>query len=914
MKNNILGNLSLSLVACAVLAGCGSDDKDELPTVSVASAVELKESRSTTITATATDDDDTINYSWSQISGPTLTLTNTTTATVGITAPAVDADGAAVLRVTVTDRGEQTATADVTVNVANNVLPTVTASFNAAAEKSNVTLTAVAADEDGEIESYSWVQTAGTPVTLTGADTATLSFTAPSVTANTELAFSLTVTDDDEEASSVAGTVTVTPVMTTFSVTGTVAEPAFANAEVSGVLAGVTFTTTADANGVFSLPLQADDDETNLFANITARSVTSAGVEFYKFVPSLTADVAEPVAASIATKLSSAVAALFDMQPMAEGDDSPNQISINAVSTALYSLIIAANGGTAPADLDSFTLVEKSVSPDELIEAAAVVKLITQGGDFALPEGVSSVLELLSNTQAYNDYVAAAEVIDPGIITDTIEEIIADPELTPPVEESAIASTYYEVYPAASGFLSRGGNRFDFNQDGTGSETYGNGTSDFTWELVDGVIELTYSGESGNIGFPTAAVGVAGLTQEQVNLLNEAGYYQVEVTYTTTSSSMKRIVAGEKTDSYRITTVTTDTMTPITLPGGTVISPAPIVRENTSDQLLRNADKLADIKFVEADMAGVWVFEHYYYAGEPDLGYSNVFADMFTINADGTGSTFEAGKTFNWEVNDQGTFVATFEDESSVQVVKLDQLGTDVQVFSSSYSVEGDLIAAEADYAMELDGTDFADFDHTNPEDMYWQTTINQWGKDYWNGNVLLWDLNGFTSYFGWQFLEDNSGYQMGSFELAPPEFEPLFNSSLGWTKDEVTEDDGTTTTLVNINRFSCRDDQTKVCAQREWRLLKWVDGNIGSRMYVLELERRRFDSNSPWYILNGLGPRINMYEEISFDYWNETAVVEEAAVEATASAQSTFKAPKATKKPIVRTVLEPSEKPGFGL
>ena len=32
MKNKILGNISLSLIACAVLAGCGSDDKDELPT------------------------------------------------------------------------------------------------------------------------------------------------------------------------------------------------------------------------------------------------------------------------------------------------------------------------------------------------------------------------------------------------------------------------------------------------------------------------------------------------------------------------------------------------------------------------------------------------------------------------------------------------------------------------------------------------------------------------------------------------------------------------------------------------------------------------------------------------------------------------------------------------------------------
>jgi hypothetical protein len=51
-------------------------------------------------------------------------------------------------------------------------------------------------DSDGTITSYSWRQTAGPTVTLTGANTATPSFTAPSVTADTTLTFSLTVTDN----------------------------------------------------------------------------------------------------------------------------------------------------------------------------------------------------------------------------------------------------------------------------------------------------------------------------------------------------------------------------------------------------------------------------------------------------------------------------------------------------------------------------------------------------------------------------------------------------------------------------------------------------------------------------------------------------------------------------------------------
>lgn len=51
-------------------------------------------------------------------------------------------------------------------------------------------------DGDGTIVSYAWTQPAGDTVTLTGATTATPSFTAPSTSAQQTLTFELTVTDD----------------------------------------------------------------------------------------------------------------------------------------------------------------------------------------------------------------------------------------------------------------------------------------------------------------------------------------------------------------------------------------------------------------------------------------------------------------------------------------------------------------------------------------------------------------------------------------------------------------------------------------------------------------------------------------------------------------------------------------------
>lgn len=64
-------------------------------------------------------------------------------------------------------------------------------------------------DPQGDALQYTWTQTAGTPVALTGANTASPTFTAPGVTTTTALTFNLTVTDGTSPASA-PSTVTIT--------------------------------------------------------------------------------------------------------------------------------------------------------------------------------------------------------------------------------------------------------------------------------------------------------------------------------------------------------------------------------------------------------------------------------------------------------------------------------------------------------------------------------------------------------------------------------------------------------------------------------------------------------------------------------------------------------------------------------
>lgn len=888
MKNNRLHKIYIGLFAGALLAGCSDDDKDEIPVVSVAATAQVKESRSLTLTATGQDDKEELSYSWAQVSGPTLALTDVSTASVGITAPAVSADSTAVLRVTVTDSANQTATADVTVTVANNLLPELAASFATVTEKSGAELSVTAQDQDGEISSYSWTQTGGPTVELAGAGTGTVTFTAPSVTENTVLTFSVTVTDDDNESTTLSQDVTITQQLNSYTLSGVIAEEAFANSAVTAVLAGQSFSATTDETGSFNLSITADDDETNLFTSVTASSEAMDGVEYYTFIHQLDADTAEPAAASMVDQLINLVYANAE-------NAVPNTVSINAMSTALYSLIVQANNNEVPTDLDAFTVVEKSVSPDELIEAAAVVKLVTQGGDFALPEGISNVLELLTNTEAYNNYVATAEASVPGIVTATVNEIIADPELTAPVDADSLASVYFEVSPAAAGFLSRGGDKYDFKADGSGSESYGHGVNRFNWSINDGKVQLTYLESMGTAYYPDVAVGVAGLTEEQVAYLLDNGINYVEVIQVPTMATMQRIVKGELTDTYRVVTHGIETMTPLTI-YNVLINPEGVSYSSSSDQLLRNGDKLQTQNLSAADMVGQWAFDRYYYAGDDGLGYADMLFDIFDINTDGTGTALEKNVPFTWEINAKGAFVADLDDGTSLEVVKLDQVGNDIQVFTSAYDIDGNLIAVDLDYAVKLDGSDFSDFEQINTEDMYWQGTINLWAKDAWHDGTLLWD-NGLV-YFGFQFREDGQGYTMALSSSNPPEFTPEFNTGFSWTKDSMSG----AKQHLEIHRRMCADDPQQSCSRRDWKLLKVEDGILGKRIYVLESQVYRQNSTSPEYIVYGLGPRLNFYEEMSFDYWNQTAQPTDSAV------TDRLNLPAGSLTPNKRLLLEPNK------
>ncbi len=190
---------------------------NQAPTANAGANQTVNEGAAVTLSGSGTDSDGTIaSYAWTQTAGPVVTLTNANTATASFTAPQVTADTVLTFRLTVTDNQGATGSATTNVTVRNvNAAPVANAgAAQTVNEGAAVTLSGSGTDSDGTIASYAWTQTAGPTVTLNNANTATATFTAPQVTADTVLTFRLTVTDNQGATGSATTNVTVRNVAT----------------------------------------------------------------------------------------------------------------------------------------------------------------------------------------------------------------------------------------------------------------------------------------------------------------------------------------------------------------------------------------------------------------------------------------------------------------------------------------------------------------------------------------------------------------------------------------------------------------------------------------------------------------------------------------------------------------------------
>jgi len=148
----------------------------------------------------AEDSDGTIaSVLWAQVSGsPAATIATPTALSTDITLPDVSANTQLGFRLTVTDNEGGTASDEMLIDVTMNAAPTAEAGEDQTGDElGDVTLTGYGTDTDGTIEGYSWAQTGGPASEIVSPAAAETVVNLPAVGTDTDLQFTLTVTDDD---------------------------------------------------------------------------------------------------------------------------------------------------------------------------------------------------------------------------------------------------------------------------------------------------------------------------------------------------------------------------------------------------------------------------------------------------------------------------------------------------------------------------------------------------------------------------------------------------------------------------------------------------------------------------------------------------------------------------------------------
>ncbi|WP_455219902.1 PKD domain-containing protein, partial [Kaarinaea lacus] len=173
------------------------------PTVSVGGDIQVESAQLVTVQGNASDrDGNIVSYLWEQVDGvPSLTLLDASTPSVSFTAPVVSIDTSFTIQLTVTDNLGATASDQLVVTVSPalaNKPPTASAGINRTVNLGElITITGSGSDSDGSIVNFSWTQTDGPVVTLTGANSEVVSFTMPSdMQGQVAIVLQLTVTDD----------------------------------------------------------------------------------------------------------------------------------------------------------------------------------------------------------------------------------------------------------------------------------------------------------------------------------------------------------------------------------------------------------------------------------------------------------------------------------------------------------------------------------------------------------------------------------------------------------------------------------------------------------------------------------------------------------------------------------------------
>jgi len=274
------------------------------------------------------------------------------------------------------------------------------------------------------------------------------------------------------------------PVGETITVNGFVTDMPIPNATVVLTVNGQDFTAAnpTGADGSYSVVIETTD--------------TAALVECVAFDPNGPA------------RFSALLDSFAGLQAGAGDDGILDDANITNVTTAQQLLAEALATDGSIDDLAELRELAEQVDPQELIELAAAIKVVidsVQG--VVLPEEFTDVQQLAQAiVDGTSTFLADIEVTNPGIIDETIEEVINDGFATTPFVAESMPGVYISTSGNDITILMEGGSGY-LAED----EQFGQVVEDITWSLTeDGALVLVFteSQDTDTIVLLTDASGV----------------------------------------------------------------------------------------------------------------------------------------------------------------------------------------------------------------------------------------------------------------------------------------------------------------------------------------------------------------------------------------------------------------------
>lgn len=563
----------------------------------------------------------------------------------------------------------------------------------------------------------------------------------------------------------------VVDVGTPLVMAGRVTDAPIADATVQASVDGHTFTAQADADGNYALEIIA------LEGGMVTMGAQGTGDQAMANFLSVVGD--------------------FDRLEAEAGSDGTltrdenNQVQVTNVSTAQAYLMQLANDGLPIQDDDTLVAMRESLDNTQLLEAAAAIKLAVDGG-FALPEGTSDTLELISNPGAMSGFLAGVAEEDPDAYAEAVNAIVSDPDLTAPTGADDLVGTYTLVAslgrPGTVGTGLITGSRVTLDADGTGSfvQTAPNDDASATWTFDEatGQAIVTPNSPVQAMSFPIID-GVG-----QIRMISQTSQYRIG-----------RLFDGNGRDTLSVT-YTQQYWYPDNpeIPGGsqTYTNTETGIRDETGI-LPFDADE------IEGTTRNLWL------AGTPYADANFTGSELASFDADGSG--IHGGAGFDWSIDALGRLRMEYANGNVATHSRLNDDGREAEGLASDWHGADGTRSASYSLSAIADGFAFTPL-----------TALAQWRSGFFVSRVSYDPGN--TDFF---LVLDTAGigWRVSYTETA------AFPTPMGWT---VAAGSMEATEYRNGSNQPVHDCQVGVDGCYIWNLRRWRPVAIdGDRVYVIE-------------------------------------------------------------------------------